>query len=378
MPHHAIAICLPSRNEADSIGNVTTQVDRGLNAAFGSANCVLVNVDSSSDNTKQVFLSTTTNCAKISLPNDAAGKGGKILAFLQWCEEHNIEFAATIDTDITTIESDWAPKLISPLVEDKADFVSPLYERSRFEGNTTNHFVMPLVYSWFGKLVRQPIGGEFAFNKATYEYYLKQSVYPETELYGADNFLTMHALGAGTLRTTEVALGKKLHKPSFPKIVPMFQQVFVSTMLILKQYKSGQQSHATQFVSTSGSLGIADGGSFTHKAQLDNIRVEMLKEITDRITTYQNLVGLENTEQIIKHMGRITVHLWASIISKITKQVIADTTDEHTVRELSLTTTPLYLLRTITYMLESEHETPAIVESKLLEQANLIRRELLS
>lgn len=95
---------------------------------------------------------------------------------------------------------------------------------------------MPLLYAWFGQRLNQPIGGDFAFNNRFAEYILKQQRSKNAFLYGVDIFMSTHTLG-GNFRVKEVYLGRKIHKPSFDKIVPMFQQVAATMFFVLLRYK---------------------------------------------------------------------------------------------------------------------------------------------
>jgi hypothetical protein len=78
--------------------------------------------------------------------------------------------------------------------------------------------------------IRQPIGGDFALSQRFARHVICQPWHRTTEEYGIDIFLTMNAI-LGGFKTCNTGLGAKVHKPSAPKLGPMFIQV-VSTAFL--------------------------------------------------------------------------------------------------------------------------------------------------
>lgn len=108
------------------------------------------------------------------------------------------------------------------------DYIIPTYARNCQEGNTTNHFAYPLLGMHFNGLApRQPIAGDFGLSARFARHVMKQGWHDYAYGYGIDIFLTLHAL-CGGFKATEISLGKKLHKPSFDKMIPMFREVAAS------------------------------------------------------------------------------------------------------------------------------------------------------
>ena len=70
-----------------------------------------------------------------------------------------------IDGDVTSFEPEWLARHTELLLND-ADYTIPTYSRNYQEGNTTNHFVYPLVgVHSSGKAPRQPISGDFGISR---------------------------------------------------------------------------------------------------------------------------------------------------------------------------------------------------------------------
>jgi len=219
MRNMRLAVGIPTFQEADSIENVVRQIDDGLARLRDPADCIIVNVDSgSSDATSEVFLNTPTRRRKESfvITEQPRGKGRNVLRFFQYCSEQQVSALAIVDGDLRSITPDWIEALLAPVLRGEADYVTPLYLRRRFDGSMTNHFAYPMMRGYFGIGLRQPVGGEFAFSAALVEHLLRQPVEEAVLGYGIDIFLSMHAVGGG-FKLAQAMLGRKLHKPSFPK-----------------------------------------------------------------------------------------------------------------------------------------------------------------
>jgi len=233
-----IIVGIPSYNEADTIGFVVKQVDAGLKKYFPNFKCAIINADNNSpDNTKKIFLKTKTKTPKIyiSTPPGIRGKGNNIYNFFHKVQKMDGKIVIIIDADLKSITPEWIKKLGKP-VEKGYDYVLPLYKRSEYDGSITNHICYPLIYGVLGINVRQPIGGEFAFSRIFIDQILKQNWTENIKNYGIDIFLTLNA-ALENFKIAQVDLENKIHKPSAPKLGPMFMQVTDTCFKILSQNK---------------------------------------------------------------------------------------------------------------------------------------------
>lgn len=152
-----IYVCLPSYNEAKNIRKITKKIDKSFRCFRKKYNCVIVNADNNSkDGTNNIFNRVKTETKKISIVDSRIGKGINIINFIELCKKDNVKYAIMIDSDVISLKKDCIKMMINTL-EKGNDFVIPLYKRKRFEGNTTNHFIVPLIYSLYGIKIRQPI-----------------------------------------------------------------------------------------------------------------------------------------------------------------------------------------------------------------------------
>ena len=229
-----IVVGLASYNEADNISNPTEKASQGLMEFFPDKTSVIVNCDNCSpDDTESAFLGTDTEVPGIYIttPPDTPGKGYNFENMFRKMLELDAEVLVCLDADLKSPNlKDWVKYLGQPIL-DGYDFVNPIYARHKYDGTITNNICYPIVYGLFCKNIRQPIGGDFALSKRFARHLVCQPWHRTTEEYGVDIFMTMNAV-LGGFRTCNAGLGAKIHKPSAPKLGPMFMQV-VSTAFLM-------------------------------------------------------------------------------------------------------------------------------------------------
>lgn len=234
-----IVVGIPSYNEADNVDYVVGQVDRGLSKYYPKLSSVIINVDNNSpDGTKKVFLNTKTQTAKlyISTRPGVAGKGYNFLNLFKKAEELKAKVVIVVDADLRSITPEWVRDLAEPILKGNYDFITPIYARHEYDGSITNHIVYPLIYGLTGRNIRQPIGGDFAMSISLVKYLLKQKWILTTKKYGIDIFLTLNAI-FGKFKIAQTNLGAKVHKPSAPKLGPMFTQVATTLFTNLVRHR---------------------------------------------------------------------------------------------------------------------------------------------
>jgi len=222
-----LIVGIPSYNEADNISFVVKQCNEGLKTYFKDYKSVIINVDNNSpDDTRSAFLNSVNTIPKIYITTKPGvkGKGNNFYNLFTEAARLNAKAVIVIDADITSITPEWVKSLASPILEQNYHYVTPLYSRHEYDGTITNNICYPLLYGLLGKNIRQPIGGDFAFSGDLARHYLSQTWHETTYQYGIDIFMTLNAL-LGKYPSCQTGLGAKCHKPSAPKLGPMFIQV---------------------------------------------------------------------------------------------------------------------------------------------------------
>ncbi|WP_199440043.1 glycosyltransferase family 2 protein [Umezawaea beigongshangensis] len=221
---------IPARDEASTVAAVARAADAGLSRAFpGGANVVLLADNGSTDGTVERFLDTDLRARQVVVRSSGigTGKGTNVFAIADRALELDAERVVLLDADVRSTEPEWIGRLADAVDGPEPAIAVPVYRRDRYEANTTNHLAGPLLAGVFGARVQQPIGGEFAVNRAFLERAATWHRPASSYLYGVDVWLTGNALREG-MRVVEVPLGRKLHNSPFPKILRLPQQVLDS------------------------------------------------------------------------------------------------------------------------------------------------------
>lgn len=363
-------VCIPSLNESKNIENITKTVDSGLNklSVFVGSNieAKIINIDSSSeDDTVKIFKKTKTFYPKKSIIlKKPRGKGKNLIYFLNLAKKDGVDFCLTIDADVSSVKDDWIIKILKPLINKKADFVTPSYKRSRFEGSTTNHLAYPIVTIFTGKLIRQPIAGDFGFNRKsililTKNHKLIKSIYN----YGIDIFLVLNCLN-NNLKHSEIKLGKKIHNPSFNKLEYMFPQV-ASAALFSLRLKNNLLPQKPKDKNMSNNILLTT--VFPHKKFAIELRDKYYLFIKSLNKNDIKWLSKDIIKKIIKNKSKtISLEEWVLILSSWINYSLK----KRGISEIKLANQllPFFVLRATTFWIESENKNSIEIEALLKRQ----------
>jgi len=173
----------------------------------------------------------------VSIYRGSAGKGNAVRSILEAAARLEIKACAIVDSDIRSITSDWVKYLIEPILERGYHFVAPIYSRHKYDGTITNNIVYNLNRALYGKRIRQPIGGDFAFSKEVAAFYISQPVW-ETDVgrFGVDIWMTTQAI-THQFKICQANLGVKIHDAKDPAdhLAPMFRQVIWTLFSLMEE-----------------------------------------------------------------------------------------------------------------------------------------------
>jgi len=232
-----IVVGLASYQEADTIAYPTQQADIGLYKYFPDMKAVIINADNDSpDNTEKSFLDTPTQTPKIYIttPPKMSGKGYNFENLFRRASELGAKVLICVDADLKSITPKWI-KYFGEAILGGYDYTTPIYSRHKYDGTITNNICYPLVYGLLGRNIRQPIGGDFAMGANLLSHLLQITWHRTSEEYGIDIFQTMNAI-LGGFKICETGLGAKIHKPSAPKLGPMFSQVIGTAFFLITRH----------------------------------------------------------------------------------------------------------------------------------------------
>jgi hypothetical protein len=220
-----VVVGVPTRDEGANVREVAAKLRTGLGSLGPDIEGLLVNADNSScDATVAEFLAgakgSRVHCLQTARD---AGKGANVRAILEFASTKEADAVLLFDADVTSLRPDWVPLLLGGL-RHPLSMALPVYQRHRYEANTTNQLVVPMLAA-LGVHLQQPIGGDFGFSGALVQALVAGPIPAQSsDHYGIDVHLTM-ASASHDARLVEVALGRKLHSPAFHKLLFMSQQV---------------------------------------------------------------------------------------------------------------------------------------------------------
>jgi hypothetical protein len=195
-----LIVGLPSHNNAEIIAAPTAAAAKGLLDHFAEKNSVIVNCDNhSEDGTKEAFLQTPTEIPKIylSTPPGKVGRGHSLRNLIAKAVELEAEAVIVVSADLKSITPLWIKNLGEPIFAGFG-FVAPLYVRHKYDGAVANGIVYPLTRALYGRRVRQPIGGDFAFASTLAETYLNHPSWNDgVGQFGVDIWLPTLAIYQG-------------------------------------------------------------------------------------------------------------------------------------------------------------------------------------
>jgi glucosyl-3-phosphoglycerate synthase len=213
--HQRIALCLPARNEAATVGAIVETIRRDLVDRVPLVDELLVVDDHSSDETARVATDAgarVVNAADV-LPQygEGHGKGEALWKSLYVTDS---ELIAWCDADVTDFAARFVVGLLGPLVtRPDIEFVKGFYDRpvegGDVGGRVTELVARPLVSMLFPALtsVVQPLAGECAGRRSLLERV------PFVQGYGVDLGLLLDIAGlAGTEAIAQVDLGTRRHR----------------------------------------------------------------------------------------------------------------------------------------------------------------------
>lgn len=172
-----ISVCIPARNEVETVGAIVATVIGSLAAANGGAPVVdevMVIDDGSTDGTAAAAKAAGARVVKTRSESGAGGKGQAMRLALEVAEGDLIVF---VDADVTNFGAHFVTGLLGPLLLDdsvalvKGCYRRPLAGDPEGGGRVTELMAKPLIDHFFPALsvIVQPLAGETAAPRAVLE-----------------------------------------------------------------------------------------------------------------------------------------------------------------------------------------------------------------
>jgi glycosyltransferase involved in cell wall biosynthesis len=374
-----LLIGIPCYNNERTITHVIQMVTHGLDEHYrGRKSLIFIADGGSTDDTREVakeFQIKPWEEKLVSIYRGPAGKGSALRSVFEAAGRLKVKACAVVDSDLRSITSDWVKYLLEPVLEGGFDFVSPVYLRHKYDGTITNNIVYNLTRVLYGKRIRQPIGGDFAFSADVARFYSAQDVWDtDVARYGIDIWMTTMAITKG-FRICQSNLGVKIHDAKDPglHLGPMFRQVMWTLFSLMETFES-------YWKKVKGSEPVE---TFGHKNSVEPepISVNLELVVQNFKTGYQQFASLwkdlfcrECFEQIEKASTlssrefHFPTETWIQILYELAATFHTWSINRNKLIDL---VTPLYYARVASFVRQTWEMTSAEAEAVVEEQARL-------
>ncbi|MBT5138848.1 MAG: glucosyl-3-phosphoglycerate synthase [Acidimicrobiaceae bacterium] len=214
-----VSVCLPARNEADTIGAIVDSIRTHFAThTHGDNNLVdeiIVMDDRSTDTTAEVATAAGATVISVADVLPGVGRGsGKGTVLWKSVAASTGDIIVWVDADLTSFTPSYILGLLGPMLADpEVAMVKGFYERPEqggaAGGRTTELMARPLLSTFFAELtvIQQPLGGEYAVRRE----FLEQV--PFCQGYGVETGLLIDiARLVGVNRIAQVDLGVRSHR----------------------------------------------------------------------------------------------------------------------------------------------------------------------
>lgn len=378
-----ILVGIPTLNDAETVGQVVRAVQTGLVKYFPRERSVLINPDGGStdgtleavrDASIQDFRSLHTAQPLRTLHRITAsypgrhGREGALRTLFTAAELLRAKACAVVGADLQSITPEWIESLVRPIYKESLDLVTPLYHRHKFDGLLINNILYPMVRAVYGRRIREPLGGEFAFSGRLMKHYLSARHPAGLSPHRFDLWMTASAIKEG-FRIGQSFLGPRLHAP---------HEGEVSLAGLLEEVVGGlfgcMEEHASYWLPLAGSEPVPRFG-FEYALRLEPVRsnrkrmlqvfrsgVEEFASILEKILTPETLHAVRESARRPDRECRYPDPLWVKTLYEFAAAYHhAVLNRSHLVRAL----TPLYLGRTASFVQENAEAESDQVERRI-------------
>ena len=372
-----ILIGIPCYNNETTIEHVIQMVTHGLANRYKHTRSVILVADGgSTDDTREVakeFQIKPWQEKIVSIYRGPGGKGTALRSIFEAALRLDVKACAVVDSDLRSITSDWVAYLLDPVLERGYQFVSPVYMRHKYDGTITNNIVYNLTRALYGRRIRQPIGGDFAFSADVAKFYTEQRVWDtDVARFGIDIWMTTSAITNG-FRLCQSNLGVKVHDVKDPSLQlgPMFRQVLWTLFYLMEIYephwKGVRESTA---VETFGMEGFTEPEPVRVNldAMLENFRIgyQQFGALWRELFSRSCFAQIEKASTIEREAFAFPLETWVMILYELAATFHAWQKNRNKLIDVVV---PLYYARVASFVNQSRDMSSEQAEALVEEQA---------
>jgi len=323
-----LVVGIPCYNNEDTIDHVVSVAAEGLKKYFSDLKtAVYVSDGGSLDDTRERAMAAKIPDGinrYVSIYRGIPGKGTSFRAVFETVVKTKAKACVVVDSDLRSISPEWIKALGGPVMEDKADYLTPFYIRHRNDGTITNNIVYPMTRALYGLRVRQPIGGDFGFSGKIARFYINEDVWTtDVAKFGIDVWMTTSAINQG-FRVAQTALGTKIHDVKDPAadLGPMFREVISTLFYLMGKYRD-------KWLKVTGSREVETFHEFDGSAEpppvtvdFEKLHIEFLDGFEEFHPLYDHVLESGNYKRLKKSVSKLKKtrklefpsELWAKVL----------------------------------------------------------------
>ena len=385
-----IAIALLTYNNASTVKSVVEAAAAGVARHLERSSALVINADAgSSDATREIIAAGDLPVVHIQHPAPLAerltvpfhgvpGRGSALAAAFTAAHRVGVRALVVLEPDVTSLTTEWVARLARPVLEEKADFVSPAYTRHRYEGTITNLLLSPLIRALYGRRLRQPFGGQQAFSARLIEHLLVHPRWGGWNREIADIWILGTAVADG-FSVWEAWLGRRAIRSATRSndLPTMVAQTLGGVFAVM-------HAHEDLWLEVRGSepvpeVGVAERpGTEPARADVGRMLGGFRLGVRDLLTVWEHVLAPETVGDVLgldtvaADRFRFPDDLWARVVYDFALGYHYDVVHrDHLLRSL----VPLYLGRTAAFVMEAEPLSAEATETLLERVAEAFERQ---
>ncbi len=367
-----IMVGLLTLNNAGTIESLVQSLLQGLRESFPNTSASLVNCDAGSqDGTPGIIDRIAAGIVPVRLiPNAAStyanltresgfpGRDESIRNVCLAAEQLQPKVCLILEGQLRSLSTTWINQLARPVYEAGEDFVVPLYRRHRYEGTLVSNLLYPLTRALYGKRLRYPSGGAYALSgKFARDLHSRSTWTGASGKFSVDGWMTTAAL-AGNYRVCHTFLGTRDQETKIGA---------VDLSVVLAQTVGGifhsMEEYESSWARTKESIevplyGTAEPAPDPGPLQTGRMVSGFKQGVRDLLPLWELILSQDTLGQILTldmqapEDFRFPPALWVQTVYDFALAYHDQTLHrEHMLKSL----TPLYLGRTASFVLETQH-----------------------
>jgi hypothetical protein len=382
-----LVVGLLTYNDAETIDGVLATAAEGLARHAGGARTVLVVSDAgSSDGTRDRAAAGPLPAAvvtheapageRVAVPfHGVPGRAMALRTVFAAARRLGARGLVLLEADVVSATPAWIERLAGPLLDDKADLVTPAYARHRYAGTISRLVLAPLLRALYGRRLQQPFGGQQALSARLLEHLLSHPKWSSPGHDVSDLWITGTAIADGFV-VCEAWLGRHevRSRTRATDLPAMLAQTLGAAFTVMER-------HGDLWLEVRGSEPLpAVGEPQPPGVEPLAVDVEGMQEAfrqgaRDLTPIWELILAPETLAEVLALGGgrlRFPDDLWARVVYDFALgHHYSVVHRDHLLRSLA----PLYLGRTAAFVLASQAASAAASQAQLDEVAAAFERQ---